>query len=107
MERVASEATSLAGHLRLVKLIAIYDDNHISIDGDTKCAFTEDIMERFESYGWSILWVKDGDHVLEGIEDAIRKDKDVRDRPTAIRVATTTGYGSKLQGTGLRQALSR
>ncbi|KAF7597556.1 Transketolase [Aspergillus hancockii] len=100
MEGIASEAASLAGHLKLGNLIAIYDDNHISIDGDTKCAFTEDVTKRFESYGWHTLWVKDGDNDLEGIEAAIKQAREVKDKPTMIRLTTTIGFGSKLQGTG-------
>ncbi|EME88310.1 uncharacterized protein MYCFIDRAFT_71376 [Pseudocercospora fijiensis CIRAD86] len=100
MEGVASEAASTAGHLQLGNLIAIYDDNHISIDGDTKCAFTEDVTKRFEAYGWHVEWVKDGDNDLEGIEAAIKKAKEVKDKPSMIRLTTTIGFGSKLQGTG-------
>jgi transketolase len=100
MEGVASEAASMAGHLQLGNLIAIYDDNHISIDGDTKCAFTEDVMARFEAYGWHTQHVKDGDHDLEGIEAAIAKAKEVKDKPSVIKLTTTIGFGSKLQGTG-------
>ncbi|OCT45036.1 putative transketolase [Cladophialophora carrionii] len=100
MEGVASEAASTAGHLQLGNLIAIYDDNHISIDGDTKCAFTEDVEKRFEAYGWHVQHVKDGDHDLEGIEAAIAKAKEVKDKPSMIKLTTTIGFGSKLQGTG-------
>ncbi|KAK5114095.1 hypothetical protein LTR62_002664 [Meristemomyces frigidus] len=100
MEGVSSEAASMAGHLQLGNLIAIYDDNHISIDGDTKCAFTEDVSKRFEAYGWHVQWVKDGDHDLEGIEKAIAEAKKVTDKPSMIRLTTTIGFGSKLQGTG-------
>ncbi|KAF2190202.1 transketolase [Zopfia rhizophila CBS 207.26] len=100
MEGIASEAASTAGHLQLGNLIAIYDDNHISIDGDTKCAFTEDVLKRFEAYGWHTLHVKDGDHDLEGIEAAIAEAKKVKDKPTVIKLTTTIGFGSKLQGTG-------
>ncbi|KXT10425.1 hypothetical protein AC579_7880 [Pseudocercospora musae] len=100
MEGVASEAASTAGHLQLGNLIAIYDDNHISIDGDTKCAFTEDVSKRFEAYGWHVQWVKDGDNDLEAIEAAIKKAKEVKDKPSMIRLTTTIGFGSKLQGTG-------
>ncbi|KIW64373.1 transketolase [Phialophora macrospora] len=100
MEGVASEAASTAGHLQLGNLIAIYDDNHISIDGDTKCAFTEDVEKRFEAYGWHVQHVKDGDHDLAGIEAAIQKAKEVKDKPSMIKLTTTIGFGSKLQGTG-------
>ncbi|EER27073.1 Transketolase [Coccidioides posadasii str. Silveira] len=100
MEGVASEAASQAGHLQLGNLICLYDDNHISIDGDTKIAFTEDVMKRFESYGWHTLHVKDGDHDLDAIEAAIEEAKKVTDKPTVIKVTTTIGFGSKLQGTG-------
>ncbi|KAI9693613.1 MAG: Transketolase [Bathelium mastoideum] len=100
MEGVASEAASTAGHLQLGNLIAIYDDNHISIDGDTKCAFTEDVLKRFEAYGWHTQWVKEGDTDLDGIEAAIKKAKEVKDKPSVIKLTTTIGFGSKLQGTG-------
>ncbi|KAL1885431.1 Transketolase [Paecilomyces lecythidis] len=100
MEGIASEAASTAGHLKLNNLIAIYDDNHISIDGDTKCAFTEDVLKRFEAYGWHTEWVKDGDHDLEGIEAAIERCKQIKDKPSVIKLTTTIGFGSKLQGTG-------
>jgi len=99
-EGVASEAASIAGHLKLGNLICIYDDNHISIDGDTKVSFTEDVMKRFEAYGWHTQWVKDGDHDLEGIEAAIAKAKEVKDKPSMIKLTTTIGFGSKLEGTG-------
>jgi len=100
MEGIASEAASMAGHLKLGNLIGIYDDNHISIDGDTKCAFTEDVLKRFESYGWHTQHVKDGDSDLEGIEAAIAEAKKVTDKPSVIKLTTTIGFGSKLQGTG-------
>jgi len=100
MEGIASEAASTAGHLQLGNLIGVYDDNHISIDGDTKCAFTEDVSKRFESYGWNVIWVKDGDNDLEGIEKALAEAKATKDKPTMIRLTTTIGFGSLLQGTG-------
>ncbi|CAI6340954.1 unnamed protein product [Periconia digitata] len=100
MEGIASEAASTAGHLQLGNLIAIYDDNKISIDGDTKCAFTEDVTKRFESYGWHTLHVEKGDDDLQAIEEAIAKAKEVKDKPTMIKLTTTIGFGSKLQGTG-------
>ncbi|TKA49849.1 putative transketolase, partial [Cryomyces minteri] len=100
MEGIASEAASAAGHLQLGNLIMVYDDNHISIDGDTKCAFTEDVMKRFEAYGWHTQHVEKGDTDLEGIEAAIKKAKEVTDKPSVIKLTTTIGFGSKLQGTG-------
>lgn len=99
-EGVASEAASLAGHLQLGNLIAIYDDNHISIDGDTNCSFTEDVVKRFEAYGWHTEIVHDGDNDLEAIEAAIKKCQAVKDKPSMIKMKTTIGFGSKLEGTG-------
>ncbi|PQE25486.1 transketolase protein [Rutstroemia sp. NJR-2017a BBW] len=99
MEGVASEAASMAGHLQLGGLIAIYDDNHISIDGDTNCAFTEDVVKRFEAYGWHTEVVEDGDHDLEAMEKAIKKCQAVKDKPSLIKLRTTIGFGSKQQGT--------
>ncbi|KAI9755715.1 MAG: Transketolase [Lichina confinis] len=100
MEGIASEAASLAGHLQLGNLICIYDDNHISIDGDTNVAFTEDVAKRFEAYGWHTEWVKDGDNDLDGIEAAIEKARQFKHKPSMIKLTTTIGFGSKLQGTG-------
>ncbi|KAK4161929.1 putative transketolase [Cladorrhinum sp. PSN259] len=99
MEGVSSEACSLAGHLQLGNLIAIWDDNHITIDGDTNQAFTEDVLKRYESYGWQTLTVEDGDNDLAGIEAAIKKAQEVKDKPTLIQLKTIIGYGSKQQGT--------
>ncbi|KAK3946039.1 putative transketolase [Diplogelasinospora grovesii] len=99
MEGVSSEACSLAGHLQLGNLIAIWDDNKITIDGDTKLAFTEDVLKRYESYGWHVLEVEDGDHDLEGIEAAIKKCQEVKDKPSLIKLRTIIGFGSKQQGT--------
>jgi transketolase len=99
MEGVTSEAASLAGHLQLGGLIAIYDDNKISIDGSTNVAFTEDVPKRFAAYGWHTLTVVDGDHDLEGIEAAIKQAQAVTDKPTLISLKTTIGFGSKQQGT--------
>ncbi|ANB15393.1 transketolase TKL1 [Sugiyamaella lignohabitans] len=98
-EGVASEAMSLAGHLKLGKLIAFYDDNHITIDGDTNVSFTEDVLKRLEAYGWHTIWVKDGNTDLAGITAAIEEAKKVTDKPSVIKVTTTIGYGSKQQGT--------
>ncbi|GJJ73948.1 transketolase [Entomortierella parvispora] len=98
-EGVASEAASLAGHLQLGKLIALYDDNHITIDGDTEVSFTEDVVKRFESYGWHVLVVKDGNNDLAGIAQAIEEAKKVTDKPSLIKIFTTIGYGSLMAGT--------
>ncbi|KAG6887527.1 hypothetical protein C0995_014630 [Termitomyces sp. Mi166 len=99
MEGVASEAASLAGHLQLGNLIVIYDDNHISIDGDTAVAFTENVEQRFLSYGWQVLHVNDGDNDLAAISNAIAEARKEPTKPTIIRLRTTIGYGSKQQGT--------
>jgi transketolase len=98
MEGVSSEASSLAGHLQLGNLIAIYDDNHISIDGDTNCAFTEDVVKRYESYNWQVIVVDDGDNDLDSIEAAIRQARETKDKPTIIKLRTTIGFGSLKQG---------
>ena len=94
MEGVSGEACSLAGHLGLGKLIALYDDNHISIDGSTDVSFTEDVSKRFEAYGWHVLHVADGNTDLDGIAKAIEEAKKVTDKPSFIKVTTTIGYGS-------------
>lgn len=99
MEGVSSEASSLAGHLQLGNLIAVWDDNHISIDGDTNQAFTEDVRKRYESYGWHVLEVADGDNDLAAIEAAIKEAQSVTDKPSIIKLKTTIGFGSKQQGT--------
>ncbi|KAF9924833.1 Transketolase [Linnemannia zychae] len=98
-EGVASEAASLAGHLQLGKLIAFYDDNHISIDGDTAVSFTEDVAMRFEAYGWHVQVIKDGNHDLEGIYKAILEAQKVTNKPSLIKIHTTIGFGSLNQGT--------
>jgi len=94
MEGVASEAVSLAGHLKLGKLIALYDSNHISIDGSTDLAFTEDVGKRYEAYGWHVLHVPDGDTNLEAIAQALTEAKAVTDKPSLLIITTTIGYGS-------------
>ncbi len=98
MEGVASEAASLAGHLSLRRLIYLYDDNHISIDGSTDLAFTEDRAVRFRSYGWQVLRVEDGNDV-EAIDKMIQEAK-LDPRPTLIMCRTTIGFGApNRQGT--------
>jgi transketolase len=98
MEGVASEAASLAGHLKLGKLIYFYDDNHVTIEGFTDLAFSENVPKRFEAYGWHTLTVKDGNN-LDEIDAAIREAQSVTDRPSLISVKTVIGYGMPTQGT--------
>lgn len=99
MEGVSGEASSLAGHLQLGNLIAVWDDNHISIDGDTNVAFTEDVQKRYEAYGWHVVTVEDGNNDLAGIEAAIQACKDVKDKPSMIALKTIIGFGSLQEGT--------
>jgi transketolase len=93
MEGVSSEAASLAGHLRLGNLIYLYDDNHISIDGNTKLAFTEDVARRFEAYGWHVQVLEDGNDV-DAIQNAIKVAEEETNRPSLIKIRTHIGYGS-------------
>ena len=93
MEGVSSEAASLAGHLQLDNLIYFYDDNHISIEGSTQLAFTEDRAKRFEAYGWFVQKLDDGND-LEAIDAAIRAAQAERGRPSIIMIRTHIGYGS-------------
>ena len=98
MEGVSSEAASLAGHLGLGRIVYLYDDNHISIDGSTDLAFTEDRADRFRAYHWHVQTLEDGNDV-EAIDAAIRAAKD-DPRPSLICVRTTIGFGApKKQGT--------
>ncbi|MFY0527487.1 transketolase [Archangium gephyra] len=99
MEGVASEAASLAGHLKLPNLCWVYDSNRISIDGSTDLAFTEDVGKRFEAYGWRVLHVADGND-LDALSRAFRTFKQDRGQPTLIIVTTQIGFGApKKQGT--------
>eukprot|EP00178_Gracilaria_changii_P010699 TRINITY_DN31062_c0_g1_i1.p1 TRINITY_DN31062_c0_g1~~TRINITY_DN31062_c0_g1_i1.p1 ORF type:complete len:688 (-),score=108.40 TRINITY_DN31062_c0_g1_i1:47-2062(-) len=98
-EGVSSEASSLAGHLGLGKLIVFYDDNGITIDGKTSLSFTEDVAKRYEAYGWQVLEVKDANTDLKAIQDAIEKARATKDRPTMIKCTTTIGFGSSKEGT--------
>src|SRR5207247_293818 len=90
MEGVGSEAASLAGHLKLGKLIYLYDDNHVTIEGFTDLAFSETVPKRFEAYGWHTSTVEDGTD-LPPMEAAIRDAKSVAERPSLISVKTTIG----------------
>ena len=97
MEGVSHEAASLAGHLGLNKLIVLYDDNQISIDGSTELAYTDDVLMRFKAYGWNVDRI-DG-HNYQEIEDAILRAKKCEDKPTIIACKTHIGYASPLQDT--------
>lgn len=98
MEGVSYEAASLAGHLKLGKLIYLYDDNSVTIDGPTSLAFTEDITKRFEAAGWHVIEVGDGND-LKAIENAIKAARKISDKPKLIRIKTIIGYGMPKQGT--------
>jgi transketolase len=98
MEGISSEAASLAGTLGLGKLIYLYDDNHISLEGPTAWAFTEDVGARFSAYNWQVLHVPDGNDLL-AIDHAIREAKAETTRPSLIAVRTHIGYGSPVQDT--------
>ncbi len=98
MEGVASEAASLAGHLKLGKLIYFYDDNKVTIEGFTDLAFSEDVPKRFEAYGWHTVTVEDGND-LEAIDAAIREAQSVGTKPSLISVKTTIGFGMPTAGT--------
>ncbi len=93
MEGVASEASSIAGHLKLSQLKVFYDDNEVSIDGPTSLAFSEDVGKRYEAYGWRVLRVADGND-LDQLEKAIAEAEAEAERPTLVVVRTIIGYGS-------------
>lgn len=97
MEGVSSEAASLAGHLRLGKLILLYDSNDISLDGELNLSFSEDVRKRFEAYGWQTLLVEEENN-LEAIGQAIQEAQADLTRPTLIEVKTTIGFGSPNKG---------
>jgi transketolase len=94
MEGISGEAASLAGHLKLGKLIYLYDDNLISLDGPTSISFTEDVAKRYEAYGWQTLRVGDGNTDLDSIDKAIAAAKADTTRPSIILIRTTIGFGS-------------
>ncbi len=93
MEGISSEASSLAGHLGLNKLIVLYDSNDISLDGPTQLSFSENVAMRYQAYGWNILSVADGND-LDAIESSIRKARSFTNGPTLIEIKTVIGYGS-------------
>jgi transketolase len=98
-EGISSEASSLAGHLGLGKLIVCYDDNKITIDGSTSLSFTEDVGMRYEAYGWHVLVVNDVNN-LDALREAIELAKAETKRPTLIKIRTVIGFGSTKEGTG-------
>jgi transketolase len=93
MEGISSEAASLAGHLKLGNMIYLYDDNHISIEGNTDLTFTEDLPKRFEAYGWHVQEVEDGNDI-EALSAAVKNAQNETSRPSLIQVRTHIGYGS-------------
>jgi transketolase len=96
MEGISHEAASIAGHLRLGRLVVLYDDNHITIEGPTELAFSEDVGKRFAGYGWRVLHVDDGNDV-GAIARALRRAARTEDRPTLVRIRTHIGFGSPKQ----------
>ncbi len=93
MEGITSEAASLAGHLKLGNMIYLYDDNRITIEGSTNIAFDEDVAQRFESYGWHVQVLADGND-LDALSKAIQNAQKETHRPSLIKVRTHIGYGS-------------
>ncbi len=97
MEGVSGEASSLAGALKLGKLIVFYDDNGISIEGDTSVAFTEDVSMRYRAYGWQVIEVNDGNDI-RALSTAIKAAKREQSKPSLIHVRSKIGYGTPLAG---------
>ncbi|MFC1676802.1 transketolase [Planctomycetota bacterium] len=93
-EGVSSEASSLAGHLGLDNMIVIYDDNHITIDGDTELSFTEDVAKRYEAYGWHVQEVGGDGNDMESFEKALANAKKEKGRPSIIKLRTHIAFGS-------------
>jgi transketolase len=93
-EGVSGEASSLAGHLGLNNLIMIYDDNHITIDGETELSFTEDVLGRYKAYGWNVINVAGDGHDIEALDKAIQLAKGQNKKPTLIKFRSHIGYGS-------------
>lgn len=107
MEGISSESASLAGHLKLGKLVVLYDSNDISLDGKLNLSFSENVAQRFDAYGWQVLRVEDGND-LPAIEKAIAEAQAETSKPTLIEVKTVIGYGSpNKQGKGVSWRYSR
>ncbi len=98
MEGVSGEASSLAAHLKLGKLIMLYDSNDISLDGDLNKSFSENVKMRYEAYGWHYILVDDANN-LDAVDAAIKEAKNVHDKPTLIEIKSIIGMGSPVQGT--------
>ena len=98
MEGISHEAASLAGHLGLERLVVLYDDNHITIEGPTEIAYSDDVAKRFAGYGWRVLHVDDGND-LDAIARALRRASRAGERPTLVRIRTHIGWGSPKQDT--------
>lgn len=98
-EGVSAEAASLGGHLGLNKLIVFYDDNQITIDGETELSFTEDVNARMTAYGWHVIHVQHADTDPKALIQAVEAAHQVKDKPVFIKVTTTIGFGSSKQGT--------
>ncbi|MEP6768972.1 MAG: transketolase [Acidobacteriota bacterium] len=98
MEGISSEASSLAGHLGLGKLVYLYDSNQVTLDGPTSVTFTEDVARRYDAYGWQVLHVDNGNTDLDAIDNAIGAAIAEVSRPSLIVVKTTLGYGSPNKG---------
>jgi transketolase len=98
MEGVSHEAASLAGTLHLGKMIYLYDDNLVSLDGPTDLSYTENVTERFDAYGWHVQFVDDGNN-LDKISEAIKIAQSITDKPSLIRLRTVIGYGIPKAGT--------
>ncbi|HWO95877.1 MAG TPA: transketolase [Bacillus sp. (in: firmicutes)] len=97
MEGVSAEAASLAGHLKLGRLIVMYDSNDISLDGDLHMSFSENVAERFKAYGWQVIRVEDGNDI-NAIAQALTEAKANTEQPTLIEIKTIIGYGSPNKG---------
>ena len=97
-EGISHEAASLAGHLKLGKLITLFDSNDIQLDGPTNKAFSDDTQKRFEAYGWDYVVVEDGNNI-EDISKAIENAKKVTDKPSMIEIRTEIGFGAENAGT--------
>ncbi len=93
-EGVSGEASSLAGHLGLDNLMAIYDDNHITIDGDTELSFSEDVVKRYEAYGWNVVEIGGDGNDIDALTEAIQQAQQQTKAPTLVKFRSHIGYGS-------------